>query len=161
MLQWNVKSSSMQFAIYLLHIQWANRFVFRGQLMKFQWNESFTFFLHLGLHLSPHRFSIPLDSCMITAPVTTLSSFLTSAPSSNTRPRWLFSFWILVDIVSLDPSMGSRAMIRAEELWTIFVLLSNSLQIAGGSGRGKRWVSPFLKFTWTCVCKKREGEGPH
>lgn len=78
---------------------------------------------------------------------------LTSSPSSNTRPRWLFSFWILVDVVRLDPRTGPRAAIPAEELWTIFVLLSNSLHIAGGSGRGKRWVSPFLKFTWTCVQK--------
>lgn len=47
--------------------------------MKFQGNESFIFFLHLGLHL-PHRFFIPLDSCMIATPVTTLSSFNRQIP---------------------------------------------------------------------------------
>lgn len=77
-----------------------------------QWNFSERKALH-SFYISaaplPRRFSVPLDSCVIAAPVPTLSPFLTSAPSSNTRPRRLFSFWIVVDIVLLDPSMGSRS----------------------------------------------------
>lgn len=161
MLQWNVKSSSMpNLPSKLLHIQWANRFVFRGQSMKFQWNESITFFLHRRLQLSPHSphpsaRCVPLDSSVIAAPVTTLSSFSTSAPPSNTRRRWLFSFRILVHIALLDPSVGSRGVMN--NICPAFKNLF-TLQEEVGEGRGgwvHSWNSPER------VCKKREGEGPH
>lgn len=110
----------------------------------------------------------PLDSYVIAAPPTTaMSSFSTSARLSFTKYQTEVAVWLLntgrhcFARPQHEWGGGAHTVIHAEELLTIFVLVSKSLHIEEGSGRGKgrvrshSWNSPEL------VCKKREGEGPH
>lgn len=75
------------------------------------------------------------------------------SPLQNTRLWWLFSFWILVNIFILH-RRGSCAMIRDEELLTIFVLF---LHIVAGSGKGRRRrVSPIPEIHLNLCANKSQ-----
>lgn len=72
------------------------------------------------------------------------------SPSQNTRLRWLFCFWIPVNIF-IPPRGGSCTIMYDEELLTIFVLAWYLVTLHEEVGEGRGVSVPFLKFTWTCV----------
>lgn len=83
------------------------------------------------------------------------------SPSLNTRLRWLFCFWIPVNIFILhwwgvlrpDVWWGVINNICPFYFFLLFFFYLFTLRKAVGEGEGGGgggWVS-FLKFTWTCV----------
>lgn len=79
------------------------------------------------------------------------------SPAQNTRLRWLFCFWILVNIFILTTPRG--VLTYDEELLTIFVLFGIS------SHWGRKWEKEEEgeSHSWNSpepVCKQHGGEGP-
>lgn len=170
MLQWNVKSSLMPnlpspFPIFSELPGFSSN---RGQSMKFRWSESFTFFLYL--RLPPHSCFSPLDSCGIAAPpVTTLSSFSTSARLSFTKYQTEVAVWLLNTCrhcfarprQGKGGGGGGGGCSHCDSCWGVINNICPGFKIS--SHWRRKWERegagevPFLKFTWTCVQKAWRG----